>query len=528
MAHDVKFEFKARNEQAIAAAEKNAARLVTAVSDETKNAIRNIVSRSIREGIPPREAAKMIRGSIGLDSTQTAGAANYRAELKLSGLSEERIDKAYEFYTAKKIRERSVRIARTEVLGALNAGSLESWKQAQQDGLLPANARKKWIVTNDELLRQCPVCRPMNGQEQPFGKKFVLPSGKKIMFPPAHPNCRCTMGDPSTGPRTVTRLIPFVQNALPSWMKTGKLMSASHIDTDDFHVTDVFDMVLGEGSAMHRAVFKPPDFEEILGGLGRVERVAESDTPVREVLAAALGKILGVPIPKTGFRTFSRQDAASFEEFKFFFDQANRESVRGMLQSFIPDSIPLSLSYTVRRLKGIPLPNIGDRTRDAFAIFDYAIGNGDRHGENVMLELPGLGDDIALYEDAIRARLRPNRWTAGKSKIWGIDHGFAFKPNPSPALGPNALAPWWHERRDEMELRDVPGRWREITRDSSDYFMDKLGSNSARIIDLVRDTDLSLAEKNAFLNRLATVTGAVRLRKLGFLFRQTFRWRGGS
>lgn len=229
MPHDVKFGFKARNETAIAAAENNAARMVKNVSDETRRAIRGIVVRSIRDGIPPRDAAKMIRGSIGMDSRQTAGASNYRAELRTSGLSEERIDKAYEFYTAKKIRQRATRIARTEVMGALNAGSLESWKQAQRDGLLPANAKKKWIVTKDDAL--CPVCRPMKEQEQSFGKKFILPNGKKVMFPPAHPDCRCTMGDPSAF-KARKEMYNFVRGFLPPLAR--KLKEVNILAPDDF------------------------------------------------------------------------------------------------------------------------------------------------------------------------------------------------------------------------------------------------------------------------------------------------------
>jgi SPP1 gp7 family putative phage head morphogenesis protein len=193
----VEFSFNAKNQLAQEQARKRAASLVTGVSRETKKGIRGIITQSINEGIPPLQAARMIKQSIGLTGRQSATAARYRASLVESGISEEKVEKAYERYVNKQLRRRSESIARTEILSALNAGSLESWKQAKKQGFLPKNARKKWIVTKDEILNKCPICKPINGQEQAFNKPFVLGDGRKAQFPPAHPMCRCTLADPS-------------------------------------------------------------------------------------------------------------------------------------------------------------------------------------------------------------------------------------------------------------------------------------------------------------------------------------------
>lgn len=71
-------------------------------------------------------------------------------------------------------------------MGALNTGQNEAWAQAQDEGILSADATKEWITTPDELT--CPECEPMDGKTVPLQSEF--PEGD----PPLHPNCRCTLG----------------------------------------------------------------------------------------------------------------------------------------------------------------------------------------------------------------------------------------------------------------------------------------------------------------------------------------------
>lgn len=86
---------------------------------------------------------------------------------------------------------RAETIARTEVMDAANAGQVEAWEQATEDGLLTGNEEKEWIVTPDDRL--CPVCEPMDGVSVPLDEDFDV-DGDQIDGPPAHPNCRCTLG----------------------------------------------------------------------------------------------------------------------------------------------------------------------------------------------------------------------------------------------------------------------------------------------------------------------------------------------
>ncbi len=82
-------------------------------------------------------------------------------------------------------------IARTEVMRASNEGQLEAWDQATDAGLLTGNEQKEWIVTPDDRL--CPICEPMDGVTVPLDDDFDV-DGDKVDAPPAHPNCRCTVG----------------------------------------------------------------------------------------------------------------------------------------------------------------------------------------------------------------------------------------------------------------------------------------------------------------------------------------------
>lgn len=86
---------------------------------------------------------------------------------------------------------RAETIARTETMTASNEGQQEAWDQAVEDGLLTGNEQQEWIVTPDDRL--CPICEPMDGVKADLDGTFQV-DGDDIDGPPAHPNCRCTIG----------------------------------------------------------------------------------------------------------------------------------------------------------------------------------------------------------------------------------------------------------------------------------------------------------------------------------------------
>ena len=113
-----------------------------AINRETWAGVGFLVSRSIADGIPTREAAKMIQQGLGLNRPQAAALLKYRAGLSplLSASVRDRVIRAY---IQKQIRIRAMMIARTTVLDGLNQGMMTSWQQAQQQGYLGKKTEKR-------------------------------------------------------------------------------------------------------------------------------------------------------------------------------------------------------------------------------------------------------------------------------------------------------------------------------------------------------------------------------------------------
>lgn len=170
--------FNLTNPLAAQAADTGSALLVRNVTNETRRALQRILTRSVVEGIPPRDAARLIRPLIGL--TQRQADAVFTRWLQKG-------DAAAGRYAAQLLRHRAQTIARTESIRASVDGQLAIWRAAQAQGLLPATARKRWIVTPDDRL--CPICAPLAGVEVPLNQPF--PGG--VAGPPLHPNCRCAV-----------------------------------------------------------------------------------------------------------------------------------------------------------------------------------------------------------------------------------------------------------------------------------------------------------------------------------------------
>jgi SPP1 gp7 family putative phage head morphogenesis protein len=174
--------FDVANPEAIAWAERNAARLVTDITTEAQAAIRTIVTDAFANGVSPSETAKLIRASIGL--TERDAQAVMNAQLKWIAEGVTNATERAEKYAAKLTRRRAQTIARTETMRAANEGQQQLWEQAREAGLLDRTAKKVWIVADP-----CPICAGMSGETVRIDQTFSIGGD-----PPAHPNCRCTVG----------------------------------------------------------------------------------------------------------------------------------------------------------------------------------------------------------------------------------------------------------------------------------------------------------------------------------------------
>lgn len=98
---------------------------------------------------------------------------------------------------------RAVVVARTEAVGATNAGAFSgAVRRAREEG--DANPQKEWIATHDTRTR--PTHRIADGQRQPLMEPFIV-GGVRLMFP-GDPTanapqetiqCRCSMLDVVAG-----------------------------------------------------------------------------------------------------------------------------------------------------------------------------------------------------------------------------------------------------------------------------------------------------------------------------------------
>jgi hypothetical protein len=174
--------FNLTNPLAVNAADVNSAALVREITTETRRSLQSVISRTIQEGISPSDAARLIRPVIGLTRAQ-ANAVFKVSVAKGPG--------AAQTYAQQLLRHRAETIARTETIRASVDGQLAVWDEARRRGLLPGNARKRWIVTPDDRL--CPECAPMHGMTVPLDGLFVSHMGNAVQGPPLHPSCRCSV-----------------------------------------------------------------------------------------------------------------------------------------------------------------------------------------------------------------------------------------------------------------------------------------------------------------------------------------------
>lgn len=200
----VSLKFKATNPKATAWARAHAAELVKDVTDNTRNALRRIITRGFEGQLTVDQMTKLIRETVGLTEQGADSLYDLRSELEDAdgatvrgiavpegGLSDSEIDDAVEAYGDDLLGSRAETIARTETMRASNEGQLELWEQGIEDGYFSADDQKLWILTDDDRL--CPICEAMDGVTVGLDEQFEL-DDESVDAPPAHPNCRCTVG----------------------------------------------------------------------------------------------------------------------------------------------------------------------------------------------------------------------------------------------------------------------------------------------------------------------------------------------
>jgi hypothetical protein len=209
------FAFDHTSPEAEAYARERSAALLSTLAD--REAVRSVVGRSFSENMSPARAAREIRSIVGLLPRQYDAVRNLRSLLDPmspkyagdgalvfagrtriripdDGMDEDLIDQRCEEYGERLLNQRCRMIARTELLGASNAGTQEAWQQAVDEGLLTGEERREWLYVSGLDKVPCEICSAMDGQRVGLDEPFITPDGDEIMNPPAHPNCRCGQG----------------------------------------------------------------------------------------------------------------------------------------------------------------------------------------------------------------------------------------------------------------------------------------------------------------------------------------------
>lgn len=169
------------------------AKLITNIDENTRKGIRRMLADGVSQGLTPAAIARQLRDNIGLTERQTIALDNYRRMLIAEGRNPAQVKRMVDGYGKRLLRARATTIARTETIAASNQGQEEIWHQASEQGLLSTKAKKRWIVTPDDVL--CPICKEIpsiNKGGVPIGALFQTSSGP-VESPPAHPNCRCAI-----------------------------------------------------------------------------------------------------------------------------------------------------------------------------------------------------------------------------------------------------------------------------------------------------------------------------------------------
>jgi SPP1 gp7 family putative phage head morphogenesis protein len=162
----------------------HSARLVTAVTETSRDAIRAIVVDGIGKGRSMDVVAGEVRAVVGLHPRWATAVATYRRRLIDDGRPAAQVARMTDRYHARLLRKRSENIARWEVQEARNVGRWRTWKEGQAEGAFPLDQRKSWHADSTA----CPVCLGLHGETVGLDETF---SDGRLM-PPDHVRCRCT------------------------------------------------------------------------------------------------------------------------------------------------------------------------------------------------------------------------------------------------------------------------------------------------------------------------------------------------
>lgn len=153
---------------------------------DAKSTLQGIISRGVREGVPPSILAARIRTGLYLLDRQERQLEALAASLRQQGLSESQRNRRLTQLLDQMKRMRAQWIAVHQIIGVASDVQILVWNSAITAGLIDGYTMT-WVTARDE--RVCPTCGPLHGVTIRNGQKF--PGG--FSGPPAHVRCRCRL-----------------------------------------------------------------------------------------------------------------------------------------------------------------------------------------------------------------------------------------------------------------------------------------------------------------------------------------------
>lgn len=161
--------------------------LITALDDVQRASVDAILRYHLAVApVDQRTLAALIRPALGLTDAQSRALLKRRAALVEAGATPENIRAQIGRLAAREQALRSVRIARTELAGAMNGGAQVTMERAVDAGAFEGRVVKVWHTQPGE---PCPICTALRGSTADLRADF----GGSISLPPAHPTCRCVV-----------------------------------------------------------------------------------------------------------------------------------------------------------------------------------------------------------------------------------------------------------------------------------------------------------------------------------------------
>jgi len=213
------------------------AQMVKGITDASRAGIVTALEETNALGYGTAKQARAVRGMIGLTSNQARAVTNFRDQLeqqrnspldaegnprfmrpadgrRLSAteramvrrqlregyLTDEQIDKMVNRYYESLLNKRAADIATTESMRAASMGQHAAWQQAQEQGILEPDTKRKWVTARDERVRHAHGAIPgMNREGVGLNEPFTTPDGPLLM--PRDPagtarntiRCRCSV-----------------------------------------------------------------------------------------------------------------------------------------------------------------------------------------------------------------------------------------------------------------------------------------------------------------------------------------------